>query len=354
VSDEVPLVSVVIPTYNRADFLGETIESVLTQDYDRMQVIVLDDGSVDDTPAVLSRYRDRIIIERHPNMGENPTVNKGFGLAAGRYICVVNSDDPVLPGLIRAGVVALERNPSALAAYPNWREIGHRSEKIRDITLPNYTLSSMLTDFNVGIGPGVLFRREVLTLVGLRNPTLRYTGDLDFSFRIMLRGPMIHIPRTLATHRTHKGAASVAERDAVMAAEVVRLAEATLSDRLCPSDLVRKRRQILAHAHLDAASYCGANDRARRYHLRCHRIGLLASLLRDGEQWRKLGRKLLRRVDLRSSSRFQRWKAKLLRRVDFRSSRLWGRVCFFVIKGYFSRWTAVPHPPSSASKDPAR
>src|SRR5437764_1366886 len=130
-ADTFPLASVVVPTFNRANFLEETIDSILSQNYPNLEVIILDDGSTDDTAETLARYRDRVVVERHENIGETATVNKGFKLARGEYVCVVNSDDPILPGLIRAGVIALERNPEALAAYPDWCEIGVRSETLK-------------------------------------------------------------------------------------------------------------------------------------------------------------------------------------------------------------------------------
>jgi GT2 family glycosyltransferase len=318
-SSQLPLVSVIIPTYNRAEFLDETIESVLVQDYDNVELIVLDDGSIDHTPSVLQKYSQQITVERHANMGETLTVNKGFLLAKGRYICVVNSDDPVLPGLLRAGVVALERNPTALAAYPDWREIGPRSERIRDFALPDYTLASMLQDFDVRIGPGVIIRREALTTVGLRDPALSYTGDLDFWFRAMLRGPMVHIPRVLATHRVHAAAASATARDARMAAEVVRLAETTLSDPNCPRSLVNKRRQILSRANLTAMSYCGANNGARRHHRGAYLRLYPLNVMKEANQ-------LLR--------------VAAFGVIDNRHRKLWAVICFLSVKAFFWHWTA--------------
>lgn len=118
-----PLVSIVIPAYNQGAFVAETIESVLSQEYDHTEVIVLDDGSKDATPEIIQGFRDRVTAVRHDNMGENPTVNRGLEMAQGEIVCIVNADDPLLPGAIEAGVMALEGDPRALAAYPDWAEI---------------------------------------------------------------------------------------------------------------------------------------------------------------------------------------------------------------------------------------
>src|SRR4051812_39582335 len=106
-----PLVTVITPTYNRADYLPETIASVLGQDYVNFEYIVLDDGSKDDTVSLLKRYDGRLTWYTHPNMGEARTVNKGWGMARGDFVVTVNSDDPVRPGLLRAGAEFLQARP---------------------------------------------------------------------------------------------------------------------------------------------------------------------------------------------------------------------------------------------------
>ena len=78
--------TIITPTYNRADLLPKTIESVLRQDYQTIEYIALDDGSKDDTPRVLQRYTGKVRAEHHPNIGETLTVNKGFELATDELV----------------------------------------------------------------------------------------------------------------------------------------------------------------------------------------------------------------------------------------------------------------------------
>ena len=78
-----PLVFVVTPTYNQAAFLRDTIESVLSQDYQAIEYQIIDDGSTDETPRILEEYAGRAWIERHGNRGQTPTINKGWERAAG-------------------------------------------------------------------------------------------------------------------------------------------------------------------------------------------------------------------------------------------------------------------------------
>ena len=95
-----PLVSIVTPTYNQAEYLAETIESVLAQDYPNIEYIVLDDGSTDSTPEVLNRYSGRVRWERHDNMGQARTLNKGWAMSRGEFIGYLSSDDLLLPDAI--------------------------------------------------------------------------------------------------------------------------------------------------------------------------------------------------------------------------------------------------------------
>jgi glycosyltransferase involved in cell wall biosynthesis len=264
--NSIPLVTIITPSYNRGGFVEQTIRSVLSQDYPRIEYIVLDDGSTDDTRELLDRYAGKISWVSHPNMGETRTVNKGFQMASGDIICVVNSDDPLLPGAVSAAVEAFRGHPAALVVYSDWLEIGPQSEPIHEYKLPHYDIHNMLEDFNVAMGPGTFFRRRAFDLIGLRDVTLRFTGDLDYWFRLALHGPFVHIPRTFATHRSHPEAASSSLKSAQMAGELVRLALKVCSDKKLPDDLRRARWKILANAHFVAARYCGSDRAARRAH----------------------------------------------------------------------------------------
>jgi glycosyltransferase involved in cell wall biosynthesis len=229
----------------------------LNQDYPHLEYLVLDDGSTDNTAEVLGKYADRIIVESHTNMGETKTVNKGFSMAQGDLVCVVNSDDPIMPGLISAAVEAIQTNPDALIVYPDWQEIGPHSEPLKEYRLPNYNLTNMLLAFKVSMGPGTFIRRRVFELVGYRNPNLRYTGDLDFWFRTALHGQFIHIPQILATHRVHPDSASVSQQSSSMAHELVSMAASILADDLLPDELRKRRSEILRVVYLVATGFCG-------------------------------------------------------------------------------------------------
>ena len=262
-----PLVTIITPTFNREAFLAETIDSVLSQDYPAIEYIVLDDGSTDDTMALLRRYEGKIHYESHPNMGETLTVNKGFRMARGEIICVVNSDDPLRPGAISAAVQAMQSHPDRLVAYPDWDEIGPRSELIRHHLLPDYDIMNMLTDFNVAMGPGTFFRREAIERYGFRDVKRKYTGDLAFWFRIALCEKPLHVSQRLATHRTHPEAASSTDRGPQMADELVWIFQEIYNDPGLPAEVRKIHRLAFCNVHFTAAVLCLAYPVSAIQHL---------------------------------------------------------------------------------------
>jgi glycosyltransferase involved in cell wall biosynthesis len=253
----VPLVTVITPTYNRASYLEETIESVLSQGYPALDYIVIDDGSTDDTQALLSKYAGRIRSFHHPNQGEVNTINRGLGLATGEIVGIVSSDDPLLPGAISKSVAALLQHPEAVVVYSDWRVIGPASENLQDIALPNYDITQMLGVFQTAITSGAFFRRSLLDSIGLRDPSLKYAHDLDFWLRAALRGEFVHVRQVLTTHREHPGCQYHAAQGKRYADEIVRVVEKVYAQHDLPRGIERLRATAYSNAHALAASYCG-------------------------------------------------------------------------------------------------
>src|SRR5512138_1616159 len=97
---ERPLVSIVTPSYNSGRFIEETIQSVLAQDYPRIEYIVMDGGSSDNTLAILERYKDRVQFSSQPDLGPADAIRRGFERAQGSVLAWISADDTYLPGAI--------------------------------------------------------------------------------------------------------------------------------------------------------------------------------------------------------------------------------------------------------------
>jgi len=113
-------VSLVIPSYNRAKLIGETLDSALAQRWPFLEIIVVDDGSTDETPAVLARYGDRIKFVPMQHVGVQAARNRGVELARGDYICLCDSDDLLEPDYLETNLRWLGRHPEYDAVYCNF------------------------------------------------------------------------------------------------------------------------------------------------------------------------------------------------------------------------------------------
>lgn len=293
-----PLVTVITPAYNRADYLPETLDSVLSQDYPNLEYLVLDDGSKDNTVEVLRTYETRLNAPRgaasgmtfrwesHPNMGEARTVNKGFELARGKYIVIVNSDDPILPGLIRTAVEALEANPAALVAYPDFNIIDQHGSTLEHRPMPEYDFVRMVREYYCMPGPGAFIRRSGLALVGGRDTRYRYVGDFDFWLRLGLHGPFLHLPYTLATWRDHPSSASISERSRLMAEERVTLMENFYTQPNLPPEIIAVKAEAMSSAYYAGALMIGDAAAARPYYWRSLRYHLNSRPLGQPRSWK--------------------------------------------------------------------
>ena len=266
---EYPLVTIITPTYNRADLVEETILSVIEQDYPNIEYIVLDDGSEDNTVELLKQYEDRLIWSTHPNMGHTRTVNKGFGMAKGEIIGIVNSDDPLLPGAIRKIVSFLVANPEVMVAYPDWDQIDENGAVFEHIETFEYSYVDMIRWHRCIPGPGALFRREVVEACGGWNTDLNYIYDYEFWLKAGLLGPFMRVPDTLATFRWHSASISASQRGIEMAEEHIYLADLIYSLPNLPPEVLKVKNEAYSSAIYTAGLVAGEDNSVRKkYFLR--------------------------------------------------------------------------------------
>lgn len=263
---ESPLVSVIIPAYNRAELMRETIESVLAQDYNNIEVLVLDDGSSDHTVEVLKSYGDRIRWESHPNMGETRTVNKGFALARGEILSVLSSDDVFLPGIVSAAVATLQRDREVVVAYCDYLFIDSTGRILQFWKTFDFDLAEVLRDCECPPGPGAFFRREVVEMAGPRDERIRGVGDFEFWLRVALVGKLRRIPQFGSGFREHEQSISVGGLSPEIGQELISVVEAFLRRPDLPESVRQVRRQALGAAYFVAGCRCGGNF---RFQLKC-------------------------------------------------------------------------------------
>ncbi len=208
---EVPLVSVVTPSLNQGAFIEDAIQSVLDQDYPRIEHIVVDGGSNDGTIDVLQRYAHLRWLSE-PDGGQADAVNKGFAMAQGAIFGWLNSDDMYLPGAVSAAVGVLLETGCGLV-HGGWRQIDERGARIRDVEAVPFDLRRQLDYANLVAQPGALFTREAFEAVGGLDTTYRYAMDYELFLRIGSRFDVRHVDRVQAAYRYHPESKTVAEAE---------------------------------------------------------------------------------------------------------------------------------------------
>ena len=248
--EQTPLVSIVIPAYNHARYLDEAIRSVLRQDYPRVELLVLDDGSTDGTRAVLEKYGTAFHWETQPNMGQSATLNKGWQRARGEILGYLSADDALMPDAVRASVACLQEHPEAVLTYPDFNLINPDSQVMREVQAPEYDYYQMVVEIVCPPGPGAFFRRRAFEAAGGWDVDLRQIPDYEFWLRLALQGPFRRIPRVLASFRAHEESQSFARSDERKAEEPRRVLAAYLARPDVPAAVAQARRQALGQAHL--------------------------------------------------------------------------------------------------------
>jgi len=147
------LVSVVIPVYNSEKFLAESIESVLNQSYENIEIIAIDDGSTDSSSEILQKHSDRIIILSQKNQGLASALIAGISKMNGKWFKLLSPDDVLYPNAIKILVNEAKKLPENTLVYSNWEIIDENNEKLRDFSESNYNNLSNF-DFNVRLLDG--------------------------------------------------------------------------------------------------------------------------------------------------------------------------------------------------------
>jgi glycosyltransferase involved in cell wall biosynthesis len=196
-----PLVSVIIPTYNRDWIVTEAIESVQAQDFSDYELIVVDDGSDDRTPEILAAYEDRITVIRQANRGVSAARNRGIAAAAGRLIAFLDSDDLWLPQKLTAQVNFFAQNPDAVICQTEerWVRNGVRvNPKKRHLKFSGMIFERSLALCLVSPS-AVMIKRKLLDAVGVFDEDLPACEDYDLWLRISCRYPvdLIKTPLTI-------------------------------------------------------------------------------------------------------------------------------------------------------------
>jgi glycosyltransferase involved in cell wall biosynthesis len=204
-----PAFSVVMPSYQQADFIRESIDSVLSQEAVRVELLVMDGGSTDGTVDVLRSYGNRITWVSEPDRGQSHAVNKGIQRATGEYLAWINSDDLLLPGALRRVAAVFDADPEVMWAYGRCRVVDEHGKEIRkpitaykNLLLRRFSYRKLLLE-NFISQPATFFRRAVFDEVGLLREERHYDMDYDLWLRLGRRYEPAVVDAYLAEFRMH-------------------------------------------------------------------------------------------------------------------------------------------------------
>jgi glycosyltransferase involved in cell wall biosynthesis len=279
-----PRVSVCIPTYNRYRYLREAIESALAQTFADFELLVVDNCSTDETPALVAAYaaRDARVryVRNERNLGLVGNFLRCVELARGEYVALLHDDDVYLPEMLAATSAALAAHPAAAFAYGAAEEmddvggvVGLRRWRIGDTVLEPPAAFAHLLAFNSVPPPGILVRASAYAAVGGYDPAMAPAIDWDLWLRMARRFPVVYVDRVLARYRlTAESCTTEVERDGSLAVSMRRVVERAVAAypgaRRPPRHIVRRGRLWVGRYELSVASlflYQGQLDRFRRH-----------------------------------------------------------------------------------------
>jgi glycosyltransferase involved in cell wall biosynthesis len=210
------LVSVIIPCYNQAHFLSEAIDSVLTQTYPHFEIIVVDDGSTDNTFEVAARYPEVHCI-RQGNQGLSAARNTGFGKSKGSYLVFLDADDRFLPNALDAGLECLNSHPECAFVYGHVKFIASDGSPLptpKQVCIEKDHCLELLLSGYIHTSGVVMYRRTVFGAVGGFDTRLEACEDCDFEIRIARDFPTYCHGKVILEYRQHS--ASMSRNSALM------------------------------------------------------------------------------------------------------------------------------------------
>jgi glycosyltransferase involved in cell wall biosynthesis len=250
--NNLPLVSVIIPVYNGEEYIQTAIESVIKQDYHNIEIIVLDDGSTDNTLSIIKLY-SKIQWDSHSNMGQASTLNKGWEISKGDILGYLSADDILFQNAVSISVEYLNDNPDAIMTYCDFNLIDPDSNFIRKIQPPDFNYHNMVVNLECPPGPGVFFTKKAFEIAGGWNSNYRQMPDYEYWLRLGRVGRFVHIPEVLASFRIHESSQTFAKGDFKKSEEPITIIETFYNGDGIPESIKNFRTEAMANANLVSA-----------------------------------------------------------------------------------------------------
>jgi glycosyltransferase involved in cell wall biosynthesis len=202
-----PRISVITPSYNQGQFLGECLDSVFRQDYPDLEVLVIDGGSTDGSVGIIKANEPRLAYWcSEPDAGQGDAINKGLRLATGELVAWLNADDSYLPGALTRVARAYQQNPHASFYFGDGLRVDKNGDPVGGF-FPGghvgFDLRALVYGLNCLLQPATFINRASLSEVGPLDPALRYGLDTDLWIRLAAHAPPSPVAAPLAASREY-------------------------------------------------------------------------------------------------------------------------------------------------------
>jgi glycosyltransferase involved in cell wall biosynthesis len=252
-----PLVSIVVPSLNQAAFLEEALRSLLEQDYQPLEVLVVDGGSTDGSAEIIRRWEERLAWwVSEPDRGQADALNKGLARARGSLLGWLSSDDALLPGALERLVEPFLREPELLLAYGDAVFTDERGARGGALRARPFDVAQMVRSCECHIvQPASLFSRRAWELAGPFDPSRHWFFDFELFVRLGLAGRAEQLDgEPLATYRLHSGSKSVGQ-SLPKARDYMRVAREFYGDGFFSGRLAGLAREARASAYHHGGIY---------------------------------------------------------------------------------------------------
>lgn len=213
-------ISVVTPVYNGGKYIERTIRSVLGQNIDNMEYIIVDDGSTDNSVKIINKYSDRVNLVKKEHSGLAKTLNRAFEQASGEVICWIDCDNLILPGILKRAAEEFKKKPDLSIVYGDRFNIDEEDNiiAIRESIhfIYNISLYGYLTISNCPVFLNV----QYLQKIGFSDESLGVSSDMDIYLSISKLGPVKYIDDFVGAYRIRNSSLHIAASD-IMYADTV-------------------------------------------------------------------------------------------------------------------------------------
>lgn len=233
---EVPAVSIVIATYNRAHLLPATLDSILGQTFKDFEIILVDDGSTDNTPEVMAPYAAHVRYIHQKNRGPSAARNLGVSKATGGWIAFQDSDDLCAPAHLQTLYGYAKNRPGCGMVFANGAYLGSRehnrntiipASKSRELAKRGIRIEDIFDKSIVRL-QAALISKAAYDAVGGHDESLRICMDLDLSFRLLMKYPIAYIDEVVFLYRKHEG--NIGRNEELRLTENIRVIEKLLQN----------------------------------------------------------------------------------------------------------------------------